>query len=87
MIGEHEVSCSISIGSAQDHTDYEDPDEVLRNAGTAMYHGKAGGKIDGKARASAYAAPYADPWRRRGTEIGSWSHARKPRQSAHANSE
>ncbi len=45
---------------------YEDPDEVGRNADTAMYHGKAGGKIDGKARASAYAAPYADTWRRRG---------------------
>lgn len=50
LIGEHEVSCSISIGSAQDHIGYEDPDEVLRNADTAMYHGKAGGKIDGKAR-------------------------------------
>jgi GGDEF domain-containing protein len=76
LIGEHEVSCSISIRSAQDHMGYEDPDEVLRNADTAMYHGKASGKIDRKARAIVYAALYADTWRRRGTEIGSCGRTR-----------
>lgn len=62
VVGEREVGCLASIGIAKGHGGYEQPEEVLRHADTAMYHAKARGKQDGKAHAKVYA-----------TEMGIWS--------------
>jgi diguanylate cyclase (GGDEF)-like protein/PAS domain S-box-containing protein len=43
-VGGHEVFTSVSIGIALSNTGYERPEEVLRDADTAMYRAKAGGK-------------------------------------------
>jgi diguanylate cyclase (GGDEF)-like protein/PAS domain S-box-containing protein len=43
-VGGHEVFTSVSIGIALSDTGYERPEEVLRDADTAMYRAKAAGK-------------------------------------------
>ena len=43
-VGGHEVFTSVSIGIALSNTGYERPEEVLRDADTAMYRAKAAGK-------------------------------------------
>jgi diguanylate cyclase (GGDEF)-like protein/PAS domain S-box-containing protein len=43
-----EVFCSVSIGIAKGKPRYEHPEEVLRNADTAMYHAKAAGQARAK---------------------------------------
>jgi diguanylate cyclase (GGDEF)-like protein/PAS domain S-box-containing protein len=43
QIGSHEVFCSASIGIALSHPRYEAPEEMLRDADTAMYRAKASG--------------------------------------------
>ena len=44
MLGAHEVYISTSIGIATSDTPYSRPQDVLRDADTAMYRAKAGGK-------------------------------------------
>jgi diguanylate cyclase (GGDEF)-like protein/PAS domain S-box-containing protein len=43
-IGGREVFTSASIGIAFGHTQYDNPDEIMRDADIAMYHAKARGK-------------------------------------------
>jgi EAL domain-containing protein (putative c-di-GMP-specific phosphodiesterase class I) len=43
-VGGHEVFTSVSIGIALSSTGYERPEEVVRDADTAMYRAKAAGK-------------------------------------------
>jgi len=43
-VGGHEVFTSVSIGIALSNTGYERPEEVVRDADTAMYRAKAAGK-------------------------------------------
>jgi diguanylate cyclase (GGDEF)-like protein/PAS domain S-box-containing protein len=43
-IGGRQVFTSASIGIAYGHTQYNSPDEIMRDADTAMYHAKARGK-------------------------------------------
>jgi diguanylate cyclase (GGDEF)-like protein/PAS domain S-box-containing protein len=43
-IGGREVFTSASIGIACGHSDYRTPDEIMRDADTAMYHAKSRGK-------------------------------------------
>src|SRR5207247_1233590 len=43
-IGGREVFTSASIGIAFGRVEYNDPDEIMRDADTAMYHAKARGK-------------------------------------------
>ncbi len=43
-IGGREVFTSASIGIAFGHADYNNPDEMMRDADTAMYHAKSRGK-------------------------------------------
>jgi diguanylate cyclase (GGDEF)-like protein/PAS domain S-box-containing protein len=43
-VGGHEVFTSVSIGIALSNTGYERPEDVLRDADTAMYRAKAAGK-------------------------------------------
>lgn len=40
----HLISSSVSIGIACGHAGYDTPEEILRDADTAMYHAKASGK-------------------------------------------
>ncbi len=48
MLGEHEIIASASMGIVISEGRYTDPQEIIRDADTAMYHAKA----DGKARHS-----------------------------------
>ncbi|HZP48736.1 MAG TPA: EAL domain-containing protein [Vicinamibacterales bacterium] len=43
-VGGREVFTSASIGIAFGHRDYGSPDEIMRDADTAMYHAKSNGK-------------------------------------------
>ncbi|HYN84126.1 MAG TPA: EAL domain-containing protein [Pyrinomonadaceae bacterium] len=43
-IGGHEVFTTVSIGIAPSSTDYDDPEDILRDADTAMYRAKSLGK-------------------------------------------
>ncbi len=43
-IDEHEIFISLSIGIALGNSDYLKPEEILRDADTAMYHAKSSGK-------------------------------------------
>jgi diguanylate cyclase (GGDEF)-like protein/PAS domain S-box-containing protein len=43
-VGGREVFTSVSIGIAVGHSRYTSPDEIIRDADTAMYHAKAQGK-------------------------------------------
>ncbi|MEW6130433.1 MAG: EAL domain-containing protein [Acidobacteriota bacterium] len=43
-IDEHEIFISLSIGIALGNNDYHKPEEILRDADTAMYHAKSSGK-------------------------------------------
>jgi diguanylate cyclase (GGDEF)-like protein/PAS domain S-box-containing protein len=43
-VGGRDVFTSASIGIAFGHRDYTTPDEIMRDADTAMYHAKANGK-------------------------------------------
>jgi len=60
LLAGKEVYTSVSIGIAQSNPVYEGPDEMLRDADTAMYHAKSLGKgryevFDAKMRASVMA--------------------------------
>lgn len=44
QVGHHEITASASIGVAVGRSQYEHPDEVLRDADTALYSAKAAGK-------------------------------------------
>lgn len=44
LIDGHEVHSSVSIGIVHGERTYELPDEVIRDADTALYHAKSGGK-------------------------------------------
>jgi len=60
LLAGKEVYTSVSIGIAQSNSVYEGPDEMLRDADTAMYHAKSLGKgryevFDAKMRASVMA--------------------------------
>ena len=44
LVGGREVFTSASIGIAFGHAQYSNPDEIMRDADTAMYHAKAHGK-------------------------------------------
>lgn len=50
VIDGHEVPCTVSIGIATGKPGYQQPEEVLRNADTAMYRAKA----EGEARAELF---------------------------------
>ena len=43
-LGGHDVTSTASIGIVLNHEQYERPDELIRDADTAMYHAKATGK-------------------------------------------
>ncbi len=43
-IDEHEIYISLSTGIALGNSDYQKPEEILRDADTAMYHAKSSGK-------------------------------------------
>jgi diguanylate cyclase (GGDEF)-like protein/PAS domain S-box-containing protein len=43
-VGGREVYTSVSIGIAVGHAEYTNPDEIMRDADTAMYHAKSHGK-------------------------------------------
>ena len=44
LIGGREVFTSVSIGIAFGRADYANPDDIMRDADTAMYHAKSRGK-------------------------------------------
>jgi diguanylate cyclase (GGDEF)-like protein/PAS domain S-box-containing protein len=43
-IDEHEIFISLSTGIALSNSEYQKPEEILRDADTAMYHAKSSGK-------------------------------------------
>ena len=43
-LGGHDVTSTASIGIVLNNDQYQKPDEVIRDADTAMYHAKAAGK-------------------------------------------
>ncbi len=44
MIDDHEIVCTVSIGIATNEIAYDHPDDILRDADTALYGAKAAGK-------------------------------------------
>src|SRR5919109_1246976 len=83
IVGGKEVFTSVSIGIALSNTSYEEPDEILRDADTAMYRAKSLGKaryeiFDADMRASGMARLQPEMDLRRALERGEFSNFYQP---------